>query len=118
MSEKKTISGVRTDLSPSEFSAKLNKVESNKDAKSSKNSKGTFGKINYVLSALGVMPMLTKDSGSKGRRGHGHVAHIPNNFRETYRVEPRPPTHEEMVKAHMAHDAYMDLVDGKGDNER
>ena len=116
MSEKKTISGVRTELSPSEFSANLNKVESNKG---SKRSKGTFGRINYVLSALGLMPMLTNDSGSKGNRSHGHVHNTPSNFRETYRVDPPPRrTHEDMVREHIAHDAYMDMVDGKGDNER
>ena len=121
MSEKKKISGVRTDLSPSEFSANLSKMENTeqkKVVKSDKNFKENFGKFNYILSALGIMPMLTKSSGSRGNRGHGHVHHQPNNFRETYRVEPRPPTHEEMVKAHMAHDAYMDLVDGKADNDR
>lgn len=119
MSEKKTISGVRTDLSPSEFGARMSKATP-KGAKKSENAKSGFGKINYVLSALGLMPMLTNDSGSKGHRGHGHAPHTPSNFRESYRVEPTPRTrsHEDMVREHIAHDAYMDMVDGKGDNER
>lgn len=119
MSEKKTISGVRTDLSPSEFSAGMKKVE-NKGAKKGENFKSGFGKFNYILSALGIMPMLTNDSGSKGQRGHGHAHHTPNSFKESYRVEPTPRTrsHEDMVREHIAHDAYMDMVDGKGDNER
>jgi len=120
MSEKKTISGVKTDLSPSEFSAKLNKVES-KGSKSRKNSKGTFGKINYILSALGIIPMLTNDSSSKGYRGHGHVGGTPhpaNSFKESYRVDPPPQrTHEDWVKEQIAKSAYMKMVDGKGDHD-
>ena len=117
MSEKKTISGVRTDLSPSEFGARMSKATP-KGAKKSENAKKGFGRINYVLSALGLMPMLTNDSGSKGHRGHGPVHHTQNNFRESYRVEPPRRTHEDMVREHIAHDAYMDMVDGKGDEER
>ena len=119
MSEKKKISGVRTDLSPSEFSANLSKMENIESVKKVFNSekKEKFGKFNYILSALGLMPMLTKNSGSRGARGHGHIQYPQPNFRESYRVEPRPPSHEDMVKAHIAHDAYMKLVDGKGDND-
>lgn len=120
MSEKRTISGVRTDISPSEFGARLKKVE-NKSEKRSENFKTGFKKVNYILSALGLMPMLTNDSGSRGRRDHGHVSdhhHSSNSFKQSYRVDPPRRTHEDMVREHIAHDAYMDMVDGKGDNER
>lgn len=118
MSEKKTISGVRTDLSPSEFGARMSKANP-KGAKKSGNIKRGFGKVNYILSALGLMPMLTSDSGSKGHRSHGHVAHTPNSFKESYRVEqtPRARTHEDWVKEEIAQEAYMKMVDGKGDHD-
>lgn len=120
MSEKRTISGVRTDLSPSEFSAKIDSTTPKGQAKKSK-AKKFFGNLGEVLSSLGFIPVLKPGSSTSSKVYRGHSApvhHSGNSFKESYRVDPpRRPTHEDMVVAHMAHDAYMDLVDGKGDHD-
>ena len=51
MSEKRTISGVRTDLSPSEFSAKIASTTPKGQEKKSK-AKKFFGNLGEVLSSL------------------------------------------------------------------
>lgn len=89
MSENKKKSGVRTDLSPSEFAKGLDKVE-NKDAKRSKSFKNGFKKLNYILSALGFIPMLTSNSGIKTDRTNTHVSdtpHLANSFKENHHVD-------------------------------
>ena len=119
MSENKT-SGVRADLSPSEFKSKMDQVAPKKSNKGSK-IKDFFVKFTDILSSFGLFPVLNSKANN---RSHGHVGgcynHSSNSFRESYRVDqtPRRRTHEDMVREHIAHDAYMDMVDGKGDNEK
>lgn len=119
MSEKRKISGVRTDLSPNEFSAKISSVSPK--GGSGKKIRSFFSSLGEILSSFGWIPVLKPSSNSsKGHRG-GHYEpahHSSNSLKETYRVEPAPRrTHEDMVLEHMAYDAYMDLVDGKGDHD-
>lgn len=106
------------EMSPSEFAEKWEKTTGKKVVSKSR---GSFKGFIEILGALGLFPVFS--SKSSGRRGHRHVGggyHSSNSFKESYCVEqtPRARTHEEMVREHIAHDAYMDLVDGKGDDER
>ena len=112
MGEKK--SAVRTDLSPKEFASAV-KV-SNGETKGTK-FKRIFSNLGEILSSLGLIPAL--NSNSKGHKHHGGAHHYsPNSFKESYRVDPPPQrTHEDWVKEQIARDAYMDLVDGKGDHD-
>lgn len=119
MSEKRTISGVRTDLSPSEFSAKIDSTTPKGQARKSK-VKRFFGNLGEVLSSLGFIPVLKSSSStSKVYRGHSApVHHSGNSFKESYRVETPPRrTHEQWLIDEMAHQAYHDMVDGKGDHD-
>ncbi len=89
--------------------------------------KNKFRNIKEFFQGIGLLPTL-KGSISKGSSGVGHVhgggggprPPSGSDFRASHRVDTTSskPSHEDMVVAHMAHDAYMDLVDGKGDDGR
>ena len=74
-----------------------------------------------LLGAYGLIyvPKNSKQGNHRGRVNG--VQYSPReSFQENYRVQPTPAprrTHEDMVVEHMAHDAYMSLVDGKGDHD-
>ena len=112
------ISGARTDLSPSEFKAKMDKVAP-KDQKRKEKSKNFWGKLIENMSSLGLLPPVKSDY--KGPRGHAHGGsyHSQGGFKASYRVDttPQPRTHEQWLVDEMAHQAYHDLVDGKGDHD-
>ena len=113
MNEKK--SGVRTDLDPSEFADKMCKGVNKRSR-----FKDFFSNFSYIISALGLFPMIS--TGTKVKKGHGHsnVTHYSSSdFKQNYRVEnkPQPRTHEQWLVDEMAHEAYHKMVDGKGDHD-
>lgn len=115
MSDKK-VSGVRTDLSPSEFKARMDKVAP-KEQQRVKKIKNFFGNLIEILSSLGLFPVL-KTSSSKGHRAGGHAGgehhhSSGNNFKENYHVEaPRTPSYDEVVRREIAVHQYIRDTDG------
>lgn len=75
MSEKKTISGVRTDLSPDEFTANMKKMNS-KGTKSHGKIKKIFGNFFDTISSLGLFPALgaKTEGGPGGGVYHGRAS--------------------------------------------
>lgn len=117
MDEKRKISGVRTDLFPEEVEKKLNKNGWKKQQRSS-GVKKFFGRLGEFLTSFGILPVMSSSHRYKGHRGHAHDHNTSNNFRDTYRVNPQPQrSHEDWVRDEMARDAYMKMVDGKGDHD-
>lgn len=122
MSEKKTITGVRTDLSPDEFTANMKKMNS-KGTKSHGKAKKFWSNFFDNLSSLGLFPSLNTGRGpGGGHRGgtyHGG-GHQSPSFRENYRVPdaPRQRTMEDYVREKQAAEAYLKMVDGKGDPQK
>ena len=111
MSDKKQISGVRTDMSLNEF--KRNLIPETPRMKREKLGK----KVKGVLDFFGLM-----DDGSTASKGGGinlHTSHTSSSqdFRASQRVEPQPRTHEQWVIEQTAHKAYHKMVDGKGDHD-
>ena len=75
--------------------------------------------IKFVGAIFGITKESLLSSSSRSSNGHAGAYHnSSNNFKQSYRVDTPQRTHEDMVREHIAHDAYMDMVDGKGDNER
>lgn len=116
MGEKK--SGIRDDISLDEFAERMDKVSPRSEGKGPK-AKSFFEKATDFLSSFGIIPVIFKSS--KGTSCSGPNNTSGNRFREEIHVnttpQPPKPTHEDMIKAHMAHDAYMSMVDGKGDHD-
>ncbi len=113
MSEKKTISGVRKDLSPSEFKAKMDSAVPQGQKRMSK-VKGFFSTLTEYLSAFGLFPVLSKESKQPKGRMYGDDAPQPSSpsFRESQRFDP-----ERAYIQRIQEMAYHQMVDGKGDPE-
>jgi len=113
MSEKKTISGVRKDLLPSEFKAKMDSVTPKGQKRMSK-VKGFFGNLTEYLSAFGLFPVLSKESKQpRGRMYSNEPPPSPSaSFRESQRFDPERAYIQRMQEV-----AYHQMVDGKGDPE-
>lgn len=113
MSEKKTISGVRKDLLPSEFKAKMDSTVPKGKKRMSK-FKSFFSNLTENLSAFGLLPVLSKESKQpRGRMYGGEPPHPSSaSFRESHRFDPERAYIQRMQEV-----AYHQMVDGRGDPE-
>ena len=109
MSDKKT-SGVKKDISLKEFEAGL-APETPKMKR-----ERFFKRVKDVFSFFGII-----DEGySKADSGGSIINNTPTtnqSFRESHRVEPQQKSHEDYVREKIAQEAYLKMVDGKGDND-
>ena len=76
--------------------------------------------VKFVGAIFGVTEKSILDSSRNSGHGHAgaHHHHSSNNFKQSYRVDPPPQrSHEDWVRDEMAREAYMKMVDGKGDHD-
>lgn len=116
----KTIEELNNNMTFEEYKQK-SLANTKKESKLKKVAKGVaLFPFKFLGALFGVNKeniMSSFGSGNASSCGHSHSA--ARDFRSSQRVDPPPRrTHEDMVREHIAHDAYMDLVDGKGDDER